>query len=250
MASVSVRTLHYYDEIGLLVPAGRSRAGYRLYDDDNMLRLQQIKIGQALGLSLEEIRHTLDDPEFDHVQTLKDQREKLQAQIQTTRRMIAAVDAALERLTNERKQDKMALPDIFDGFQSDAYAEEAEAKWGDAPAYDDSMRRTKSYTTKDWEQIKSEQNQIYADAAAAMVSGKSADHPEVREIVLRHRQSIDRWFYPCDLGMQVNLATLYEADERFGANIDRHGAGLTKFLVAAIRSQAEEPCGNPRSTPS
>ena len=65
LSGVSVRTLHHYDEIGLLVPARRSAAGYRLYDDDDLLRLQQILIGRELGLPLEAIRRSLDDPSFD-----------------------------------------------------------------------------------------------------------------------------------------------------------------------------------------
>jgi len=239
MASVSVRTLHYYDEIGLLVPAGRSRAGYRLYDQDSLFRLQQIKIGRALGLSLEEIRQTLDDPHFDQLRALKGQREKLEAQAQTTARMIAAIDAALDRLTTAKREDDMTLSDIFDGFEPDDYAGEAEAKWGQSAAYKESRRRTQSYTEKDWQQIKLEQAQIYDEAAAALVAGKPADHPEVRELVMRHRQFIDRWFYSCDMSMQINLATLYESDERFAANIDKHGQGLTAFLVAAIRSQMD-----------
>jgi DNA-binding transcriptional MerR regulator len=68
LAGVSVRTLHHYDAIGLLVPSGRTEAGYRLYDDDDLLRLQQIQIGRELGLPLEEIRRSLDDPSFDRRQ--------------------------------------------------------------------------------------------------------------------------------------------------------------------------------------
>jgi len=239
MASVSVRTLHYYHEIGLLVPADRSRAGYRLYDEASLFRLQQIKIGQALGLSLEEIRQNLDDPEFDQVRALKDQREKLEAQAQTTARMIAAIDAALERLGSERRGNAMTLKDIFDGFDPDDYATEAESHWGNSTEYKISMHRTRSYKDDEWQQIKAEQDLIYGDVAAAMAADKPVDHAEVRDLVMRHRQSIDRWFYPCDIHMQLNLAALYESDDRFAANIDKHGEGLTAYLVKAIRSQAE-----------
>ena len=237
LASVSVRTLHYYDEIGLLTPSGRSNGGYRLYDEANLFRLQQVKIGRALGLSLEEIRRTLDDPNFDFAKTLRRQREKLKAQVRTTEKMIAAIDAALEQLTNKRKHNDMAMKDIFEGFDPENYSAEAESRWGHSSAYQDSVRRTQSYTPEDWEKIKAEQAKIYADAAAVLASGKPAFDADMRAIVERHRRSIDRWFYPCDIQMQLGLAGLYESDARFADNIDKHGKGLTAFLVAAIRVQ-------------
>src|SRR5688500_4587106 len=84
IAGISVRTLHHYDEIGLLVPRGRTGAGYRLYDADDLLRLQQIMIGRELGLSLEEVRRSLDDPSFDRKRALVAQREQLQQRARQT----------------------------------------------------------------------------------------------------------------------------------------------------------------------
>ena len=86
--------------------------------------------------------------------------------------------------------------------------------------------------------IKAEQEIIYKDAATAFKSGKKVSDPEVLAIVERHRLSIDRWFYPCSPAMHQGLATLYETDVRFSANIDKNCAGLTPFLVAAIRENA------------
>jgi DNA-binding transcriptional MerR regulator len=121
IAGVSVRTLHHYDDVGLLVPRGRTEAGYRLYDDDDLLRLQQILLGRELGLSLEEIRHSLDDPSFDRRRALLAQRVELQARARETDAMLRAIDAALEHLDREGA----ALPEgnimdfrkIFDGFE-------------------------------------------------------------------------------------------------------------------------------------
>jgi DNA-binding transcriptional MerR regulator len=88
LTGVSVRTLHYYDEIGLL-KTDRSRAGYRLYTDADLLRLQQILIGRSLGLALEDVRRTLDDPKFDAAQALRRQRELLLSRVYETHRVIA-----------------------------------------------------------------------------------------------------------------------------------------------------------------
>src|SRR6187402_126639 len=98
MTGISVRALHHYDEIGLLVPRGRTGAGYRLYNDDDLLRLQQIVIGRELGLSLEAIRRSLDDPQFDRRRALREQRAELERRAQSTAEMIGAIDAAIDAL--------------------------------------------------------------------------------------------------------------------------------------------------------
>ncbi len=238
IAGVSVRTLHYYDEVGLLVPATRTAAGYRLYDQASLLRLQQILIGRELGLPLEEIRRSLDDPDFDHRRTLLKQREQLVKRAEATAEMIIAVDRALEMLDDEEKGAAMSMEQIFDGFDPARYEQEAEARWGQTEAYEESSRRTKSYTADDWSAIKEEQTAIYRDMAAAQRAGLAANESDVMEIAERHRLSIDRWFYPCSVDAHCGLADLYEADERFAATIDAHGSGLTQFLAEAIRANA------------
>jgi MerR family transcriptional regulator, thiopeptide resistance regulator len=126
----------------------------------------------------------------------------------------------------------------FDGFDPAEFEEEAERRWGDSDAYKVSMERTKSYSPDDWKRLAAEQNAVYADLAAAMKAGKQASDDEVLEIAERHRLLIDRWFYPCSRAMQLGLAGLYENDPRFAANIDKHGEGLTSFLVEAIQENA------------
>lgn len=239
IAGVSVRTLHYYDEIGLLVPPTRSDAGYRFYDDDSLLRLQQIIIGRELGLTLEEIRGSLDDPNFNHRETLLRQREQLEKRARATTEMIDAVDRALAILDSNQKDNDMKMEQIFDGFDPDEHADEAEARWGKTDAYAESARRTKSYTPDDWKRIKDQQDAIYSELATAMKRGQKPDDAAVSDIAERHRRSIDRWFYPCSHEAHAGLADLYEADGRFAATIDKHGEGLTPFLAAAIRANAK-----------
>lgn len=237
ITGISIRTLHHYDDIKLLVPRTRTRAGYRLYNDDDLFRLQQILIGRELGLSLEEIRRSLDDPRFDRRKALIQQREQLKKRAQQTDAMIRAVDAALAALERKAKGGDVDLKEIFDGFDPTQYEDEARERWGKTDAYKESKKRTKRYTAEDWKAIKAEQAAIYKDAAAAMKAGKKPSDPEVQAIVERHRLSIDRWFYPCSKEMQRGLASLYESDSRFAENIDKNGDGLTTFLVAAIREK-------------
>ena len=236
IAGISVRTLHHYDEIGLLVPGTRSGAGYRLYNDDDLLRLQQILIGRELGLSLEEIRRSLDDPRFDRRNALLAQIDQLRMRARQTDAMIRAVEAALAVL--EEGKATMDMKEIFDGFDPSQYEDEARERWGNTDAYKESMKRTKRYTKDDWKKMQAEQAAIYGDAAAAMKAGGKPSDSASMDIAERHRLSIDRWFYPCSHKMHVGLASLYETDSRFAENINRHGEGLTDFLVAAIRENA------------
>ncbi len=233
IAGVSVRALHHWDDIGLLVPGGRSESGYRLYDEDDLLRLQQILIGRELGMPLEEVRRSLYDPGFDRKTALLAQRAELVRRAEGTARMIRAVDRALAAM-----EETVDMKEIFDGFDPEKHEREAEGRWGDTDAWKESRRRTKAYSKADWEKLKEEQAAIFRDAFGALSAGKAAEHEDVMEIAERHRLSIDRWFYPCDRTMHARLADLYENDERFAASIDRFGEGLTPFVAAAIRANA------------
>ena len=238
LSGLSVRALHHYDSIGLLVPNARSAAGYRLYDDDDLLRLQQILIGRALGLSLEDIRRSLDNPGFDRREALLAQRATLAARAERAVDMIRAIDAALTAI-EEKDMGEVDMKKIFDGFDPDRYEDEVKQRWGNTESYKISVQRTKSYGEADWRKLKAEQAAIYADALAALKNGVSADDARARDIAERHRLVVDRWFYPCSLKMHCALADLWEADRRYADNIDKHGPGLTEYLAAAVRANAK-----------
>jgi DNA-binding transcriptional MerR regulator len=240
LARVTIRTLHYYDSLGLLRPCMRSASGYRLYDDDDLLRLQQILIGRELGLSLEGIRRSLDDPRFDRRAALHAQRALLAKRAERAAEMIRAVDAALGTLDQqEATMTKADMKKLFDGFDPNDYAAEAEQRWGDTDAYRVSEQRTRSYGEADWRALAEEQAAILADAAAAQRDGVRPDEPRAMDVAERHRLSIDRWFYPCGRRMHRGLADMWQSDRRFAANIDEHGENLTEYLAAAVRANAD-----------
>jgi MerR family transcriptional regulator, thiopeptide resistance regulator len=220
--------------IEILVPTGRTAAGYRLYTDDDLLRLQQILIGRELGLSLEQIRLSLDGPRFNRRQALLAQRQRLERRAEKTNAMIAAVDAAIALLQSGGGN----MEALFEGFDPSKYEAEARKRWGDTDAYKEAARRTKGYTKEDWVRHRAEQEEIYRDAGALMSAGKDPSAPEPMAVAERHRLSIDRWFYPCSPDTHRGLASLYENDPRFAAGMDAHTSGLTAFLVAAIRANA------------
>src|SRR5262245_26026 len=239
IARVSVRTLHHYDATGLLVPTGRTAAGYRLYTDSDLLRLQQILIGRELGLPLEEIRRSLDDPRFDRQAALLDQRERLRERAQQAEAMIRAIDVALSEFDDRRTKGALNMEDLFEGFDPSRYEEEARRRWGTSEAFAESQERTGRYTPDDWKAVAAEQAAVYDAAYSALKAGKSPSDSTVMDVAERHRLSIDRWFYPCSHQMHGGLASMYESDERFRQSIDKHGEGLTSFLAEAIRANAE-----------
>jgi DNA-binding transcriptional MerR regulator len=235
-SGVSVRTLHYYEEIGLLVPRQRTGAGYRLYGETEVLRLQQILVRRVLGMPLHEIARALDDPGFDLCRALLEQRAELVARAEDTKKMIAAIDQALQEQGIMNQDTTRTIAKLFDGFDPADHEDEVRERWGGTEAYRVSAQRTSQYTEQDWETYKQESASIYRDAAALLAAGESPESPASMDVAERHRLSIDRWFYPCSHEMHAGLADGYEADRRFAAAIDRFGAGLTPFLSAAIRA--------------
>jgi MerR family transcriptional regulator, thiopeptide resistance regulator len=223
MTGVSVRTLHHYDGIGLLVPGGRTAAGYRLYTDADLLRLQQILIGRELGLPLEEIRRSLDDPRFDRKAALLDQRQRLRDRARQAEAMIRAIDAALGCLTETPRgraldegptTGEITMSDLFDGFDPSRYEDEARQRWGNTDAYAQSAKRVMGYTPDDWKTLKAEHSAVYDAAFAALEEGNAPSSAKAMDIAERHRLSIDRWFYPCSYAMHQGLAAMYESDDR------------------------------------
>ena len=246
-SGVSIRALHHYDAIGLLVPSLRTAAGYRLYSEGDLLRLQQILIGRELGLPLEEIRRSLDDPSFDRRRALLEQRAALARRAEQTSEMLRAIDAAIAVLDgasldgggNEREGTTMDYKKLFNGFDPSKYEDEVKQRWGHTEGYKASAKRAASYTEEDWKRCMAEQGAIYADAVAALNAGKKPDDAAVMDVAERHRLAIDRWFYPCNTKMHCGLADMYEADERFRAFFEGHAKGLAAFLSAAIRANAQ-----------
>lgn len=240
VAGVSVRALHHYDAIGLL-PARRSRADYRVYHEEDLLRLQQILIGRALGMPLEAIRRSLDEPGFDRRAALERQRAELSERAERTAGMLRAIDRALAAMNQGvtmNDTNETDLTALFEGFDPDPYQDEAKARWGEHASYQESARRTATYTKADWDAYRAEAEAIMRDAAGCFGSGAPWSSDAAMDVAERHRRSIDRWFYPCDRSMHASLADLYEADPRFQANIDKYADGLTGWWSAAVRANA------------
>lgn len=228
LTGITVRTLHHYDEIGLVTPSRRSPQGHRLYDDDDVVRLQQVLVLRALGLSLEAIADALSD-RTDRAALLREHRAALVAKRGELDAMLAAIEHTLSTL--ERPMTTDDLRQMFD-FDPSIYEAEAEQRWGDN--YKESARRTKGYGKAEWAQIAAEATAINERFVALMTEGAPPADPRVQAAVAAHRDHITRWFYPCSAEIHRGLGEMYVADERFTRNLDKTAPGLARYLSAAI----------------
>jgi len=244
VASVTVRTLHHYDDIGLLSPSGRTAAGYRRYDDADLERLQLIRYYRELGFPLEEIATIIDGPGVDPVAHLRRQHELLTARIKRLQEMVAAIEFAMEAgklgisLTPEERFE------VFGDVDPDEYAEEAEQRWGGSEAYRESMRRTSGYGKEDWLRIKRENEDWGRRFGAVMASGVPADSREAMDLAEEHRQLISQQFYECSYEIHTGLADMYTGDPRFTAYYETIRPGMAEYLSEAIHANAiTRACG-------
>ncbi|MFJ3953570.1 MerR family transcriptional regulator [Streptomyces libani] len=237
-AGVTVRTLHHYDEIGLLQPGERNHAGHRRYGDDDLDRLQQILFYRELGFPLDEVAALLDDPHTDPQQHLRRQHELLTERIGKLQKMAAAVEHAMEarkmnvRLTPEEKFE------VFGDYDPDEHAAEVEERWGHTEAYKESQRRTAAYTKEDWKRVTAELDAVHRRMADHLAQGVAADSAAAMDVAEEHRQFICGAYYDCSPEMHTCLGEIYVTDERFTATYEAIRPGLAVYMRDAIVANA------------
>lgn len=239
LSGVSVRALHHYDEIGLLNPSARTDAGYRLYGDGDLQRLQQILFFKELGFPLEQIHKILSDKAFDLRAALELQRQLLTEKAVRVRALISAVEKALDSIERGTTMNKQEMFEVFGDFDPSKYEEEAKRRWGESDAYKESARRAKKYGKQEWLKIKAEGAANLDAFVAALKAGKKPDSPEVRALAEEARQHISRWFYECSYELHRGLAQMYIADERFTATYEKLHPGLARYVHDAILANAD-----------
>jgi DNA-binding transcriptional MerR regulator len=230
LTGVSVRTLHHYDHVGLVVPSVRTPAGYRGYTDADIERLHLVLVYRSVGMPLEDIRALLDDPRADVLEHLRRQYELLLEQADRLQHTIKAVEELMNAHRSGIQLTAEEQVEIFGTTAfSEEYAAEAEERWGDTDAWKQSQQRVSKFTKQDWIDIKEEGDALLADLAQAKRDGVSPGSAQANELAARHRASIDR-FYDCGDEMHRNLVAMYVADERFTRYYDDVEPGLAQFL--------------------
>jgi len=237
---VTVRTLHHYDAIGLLSPSARSQAGYRLYTEEDVTRLQHVVVYRRLDFSLEEISQLLDDgtrPAL--LEHLRRQRSAVVSRLEELAELVTAIDRALEKEMTGVNLTKEEQRELFgDGF-SDEYAAEAKDRWGDTDAWRQSQQRTSRYTKADWEEIKAEAEEVNAAFVAALEAGEPATSEAAMDAAERARLHIHERFYSLSADFHRNLGDMYVSDPRFTKTYEDIRPGLAQYVRDAIHANAD-----------
>jgi len=235
LAGVSVRTLHYYDEIGLLKPTSVGENGYRYYTDESLFRLQQILFYRELDLDLMLIKNVIEAKNFDLVTALQSHRHILQERIERLKTLINTVDTTIMHLVGEVAMSKKK---IFEGFSSEKqqlYEEEATKLWGDKVK--ESAQYWNSYSEEKKQAIMQEGSAIYADIVANM--SKGPESPEVQAILVRWHQHL-RYFYEPSLEVLGGLGDMYYDHPDFNATFTAIDPALPAFLKKSIAIYVDE----------
>ncbi len=231
LTGVSVRTLHYYDEIGLLKPAlVDAQNGYRFYDENSLLRMQEILFYRELDFELKSISEILSSPDYDKKIALAKQRKLLILKKERLEGIIDALDSA------EKGKVTMAAFDNSDYETArKQYEVEAKKRWGETDAYKEHAEKTANYTADKWQEVNDGLNAVLAKFAECMNNGNTADSVEAQALVKELKNYITENYYTCTNEILLGLGQMYVADERFKANIDKHAVGTAKFVSEAIK---------------
>ena len=223
---VSVRTLHYYDEIKLLMPAHVDRfTGYRYYDENSLLRMQEILFYRELDFSLKSIGEILSSPNYDKNKALNEQKHLLTLKKERLERLISAIDGAM------KGENVMTA---FDNREFEKYKAEAKEKWGTTSAYKEYEERTKNYSDQKWNDAAEGMNHIMAEFAVCMKKDETPHSAEAQNLVKTLQNYITENYYLCTNEILAGLGQMYVADERFKNNIDKHADGTAQFICEAI----------------
>ena len=231
LTGITARTLHYYDEIGLLKPAKVTEAGYRMYDDAALGRLQNILLFRELEFPLKEIKAILDSPDFDPSEAIAQQIRLLELQYKHLGELIA-----FTRKIQKKGAAAMNF-DVFDKSEIEKYEEEVKAKWGNTKAYQEYRQKDITRDKEGYGKLADEMMTMFSELGK--LKHLSPDAHEVQEKISALQQFITDHYYVCTDEILRGLGEMYVCDERFKNNIDKAGGtGTADFVRQAIVSKA------------
>ena len=231
MAGITPRTLHYYDEIGLLKPSRIGDNGYRYYGEESLLRLQQILFYRQLDIPLENIKEIMGSRDFDVMSALESHKQELRLRIAQMENLIRTVDHTILHLKGMKA---MSHKQLFEGFSDEQQAEyEKEAmQMYDPATVKAASKKWKGYSAAEKQRIADEGNAVYQDILLAMPKGAASS--EAQSCVERWRRHMEYFWVPSD-DQLLGLVDGYNDDPRFKANFDKIDPNLAEFMRAAVK---------------
>lgn len=235
MAGITPRTVHYYDEIGLLKPTRVGDNGYRYYGEESLLRLQQILLYRELDMPLKEIKQIMSGADFEVLSALEGHKSGLRKRVAQMERLIRTVDDTLAHLKGEKTMSQKQFFEPFSDEQQAEYEKEVMQKY-DPATVKASIKKWNSYTEADKQRIGEEGNAVYEKLLLAMPKG--AGSPEAQACVEQWRQQMNYFWSPNDQQL-LGLADMYNNDPRFKANYDKIDPNLASFMREAVKIYVE-----------
>ncbi len=233
IAGISVRTLHYYDQVGLLKPSRVKNNGYRYYEESELMKLQQILFFRELDFPLDEIKRILSSPSFDMREALRDQRKLIELKKNRLSKLVKTIDETIKKINKEITMEDKELYGNFSKEEMEKYTEEARKKWGNTDAFKQSEERVKKMGKDGLRKALEAAGKVTVEIAEAMKAGLNAKSKEVQELIAKHYDGL-RAFYEPNLEIYRGLASGYIADERFKANYENVAKGLAQFMHDAM----------------
>ncbi|MBP9762335.1 MerR family transcriptional regulator [Patescibacteria group bacterium] len=230
LAGISVRTLHYYDEVGLLKPSTIQKNGYRVYEERELLLLQQILFFRELDFSVEDIKRIMSAQTFDMRRALRDQRALIELKRKRLSGLMKTIDLTLQKLEQAKPMNDQDMQELYDTFGEETikqYADEVKGRWGNTEAYKQSMERAAKMTKADYEKYKQDSDIFMKKVATTM--DKGATSPEFQVLIAEHFKSLSTWYEP-NYEMYRGLAKMYVDDPRFTAYYENYRVGLAKVF--------------------
>ncbi len=240
LTGVSIRMLHHYDKIGLLIPSQKTEAKYRLYDNEDLKKLYEILILKELDFPLKEIKEILDSNSSNIEKNLLKQKELIKEKKKRLENILCSIDETLKDLKENKKMSKKNFKALsYEEIKKheEMYKEESKKRYGSSNAYKEYEEKTSKYSKKQWEDIMAKGNLIFEELSSNM--DKSPSSKTVQELVEKWRNHINTNFYNCTLEIFKGLAITYTSDPRFTKNINKYGEGLSEFFSEAINTYCD-----------
>jgi DNA-binding transcriptional MerR regulator len=239
LSGVSVRTLHFYDEVGLLKPAYVGANGYRFYEEPQLLTLQQILFYRELGFELKQIKRTLGRSDFDKIAALESHRKVLRKNLARTRKLIVTIDKTIEHLKGKKK---MKSQEIFAGFDHEQQAKHEQYlidRYGEGmkEGIEQTKQKVKNWTKAKWEKSGAEFVGICKDLVAVMDRGLPSESREAQEVVRRHHKWLQQFWTPNRESYAGHSQLIVDSDLRRA--YETYHPQLPEFVGAAIKVFAE-----------
>ncbi|WP_323756661.1 MerR family transcriptional regulator [Roseivirga sp.] len=232
LASVTAKTLHHYDAIGILKPAERAESGYRYYGKSELLRLQQILFYKELDYPLEEIKHILDQPDFDLVESLERHRNALLKRTERLSELLNTIDKTIQTLKS--KDDMISDEEMYAGFSKEEVPQirqEVTDRWG-KEQLEGAEKNIRQMDKSEWSDTKQEAEEINRWLVNLMHLDPTS--VEVQRVVFEHFKHLNK-FYKVKDKIYRGLGEMYTEDERFKMYYDAYKEGLAVFLNDAIQ---------------